>query len=410
VATPTPINSRSTDESYPCWLLYCGFFLNGLGVVLLGPLLPHMSHAWGLSDWQEGTLLAAQFLGSSLGSLFTSRHYHTMIAKGSMSSCLGIVTVALALTSGHRPPMMLVITSLLVYGFGLGQVMTSINLTLGRDAEGRVSRLSLGNALWSLGAILSPMLLTLLLQRVVAINSILFLVGGSFLSFTVLSKIVVVQRSNLELEDATTNMPHSSFPIRILLLFGAMFFLYGGAETCFSGWLTTFAHRSAGVPNTISSLYTSAFWFGVAGGRALANILLRGFYQRWEMYILCSGALICSLGLLGSGTMLSLSIVAACCGIFLGPIFPVAFSALLSMDPSPRQSGFVLTCCGVGASALPLVLGILSQRVASLRMALFLPSACLLIMLALASFWDRLNFPRPITSLQATIKSAPVVS
>lgn len=108
------------------------------------------------------------------------------------------------------------------------------------------------------------------------------------------------------------------------------------------------------------------------------------------MYFLLTGASVCGVGLLLSGSVLSIVVWAAGCGALLGPVFPAALASLLALRPTARQCGVALAACGVGASTMPLLLSVISQRTSSLRLALFLPCTCLLLMLAFVR-----NLPRP---------------
>jgi len=386
------MRAEHTSDTYPRWLLYFGFFFNGLSVVMLGPMLPAMSRALGLSDWREGALLAAQFLGCALGSLLVAHAPRTAFLGGSFSSCFGLAAIVLSLDHLASLPggFVTVCVALLFYGFGLGQVITSINLLMGKEDQGRISRISLGNALWSAGAILSPIIVALSLRQL-ALKSVL---SGAAILFLLLGALFeLLRKRHHQPPILHVRMRGWRVPARALMTFAIVFFLYGGAETCCSGWITTFAHRSVGVPGTISPLCTSAFWLGVAGGRALAGIVLRGLSRKKELYVLCGCALACSLALPLAPSMSRLTLLAASCGAFLGPIFPVAFSYFLSQRPAPRQTGLVLTACGLGASVMPLLLGILSQQLNSLRLALVIPAGCLLLMWLTMSLISPMNEP-----------------
>jgi FHS family glucose/mannose:H+ symporter-like MFS transporter len=100
------------------------------------------------------------------------------------------------------------------------------------------------------------------------------------------------------------------------------------------------------------------------------------------MYFLLTGASICGIGLLLSGSVVSIAVWAAGCGALLGPVFPATLASLLAQRPTARQCGVALAACGAGASAMPLLLSVISQRTSSLRFALLLPCMCLLLMLA----------------------------
>jgi fucose permease len=361
------------------WVAYAGFLLNGMAVVSLGPLLPRLESLWRLGDGEGGALLAAQFLGMSVGTILVRRERRQAMAVGAWSAWAGLSAVGALVLSGGTGWQVEAVAcaSLLLFGFGLGQAVTALNLNLGVDA-GRASRLSFGNAMWSVGAILGPMTVALALR------------GGSLgawlLGFAWVFPVVWLRRFG----DGTAGIRSDEASgartgLGVLAVFGALMFLYGSSESCLSGWVTTFARRAGGAAAMVSPLTTSAFWFGVAGGRGLASVALRGWQERRALLATLAGAAAASLGLLSARGMGSVSLWAALAGMMVGPGFPLIIAGVLDRRASARQIGLVLAMCGLGATAMPLVLGVISERTHSLREALALPGVCLLAMLALVA-------------------------
>lgn len=107
------------------WLA-TGFLLAGLGTVLLGPIMPTLLHDWRLTDQQGGLLLAAKFVGSFLGGVSVPRRLRLGVLGGMAFACAGFGAFALSggLLSGAA--------CLLVSGFGLGQIIASTNILVGR--------------------------------------------------------------------------------------------------------------------------------------------------------------------------------------------------------------------------------------------------------------------------------------
>jgi fucose permease len=372
------------------WLAYIGFFVNGIGVVLLGPMLPRLESLWGIGDSGGGALLAAQFLGMTLGTVLVLRVQRRAMSAGAGCASIGLAWLGLLVRfggSGSRVEAA-AIAGLLVYGFGLGQAITALNLGVGADAEGRASRLSLGNAMWSVGAIVAPMLIAAALAgRLLAgcLIGLALVFPAAWLWW--LAPAFVVQQPDEECDALGAGL-------RVVLLFAALMFLYGSAESCLSGWVTTFARRDGGAGLGVSPLSTSAFWLGVAGGRALAAVWLRRWRDRGALLLLLGGAAAGSVGLVFGRSMGAISAWAALCGMMLGPVFAMLIAGALNRGTSSRQTGAVLAMCGMGATLMPLVLGVVSQRTASLREALALPGVCVLGMFLLVAGLSAL---RPIS-------------
>jgi fucose permease len=366
------------------WLTYAAFFLDGLGTVLLGPMLPRLESLWSLGDRGGGALLSAQFLGMSLGTIFVLRDRRRAMRAGAACVWAGLSSIGLlVLWGGHLAGKDLLIVlacaGFLMHGFGLGQVITALNLRAGAESELRQSRLSFGNAMWSAGAICAPMVMSVALAGRA--------LGGWLLGLAVLFPVLWLwsAKGDRSSQGALESPSGAGTTLAVVALFGTLMFLYGGAESCLSGWVTTFARRTGGGA-LVSPLTTSAFWFGVAGGRAIAAGLLRNWREREALLLLVGGAAIASLGLLFADSMGLISAWAVLAGMMLGPSFAVVLAGLLNQEASARQTGTVLAMCGLGASVMPLLLGVVSERAGSLREALALPGLCLLGMLLLVGF------------------------
>ncbi len=369
------------------WLTYAAFFLDGLGTVLLGPLLPRLENIWALGDGGGGALLSAQFLGMSLGSILVLRNRRRAMKTGAACSWLGMSFIGLLVVWGNRLGVhdlliALACAGFLLHGFGLGQVITTLNLRAGAEGEMRQARLAFGNAMWSAGAICGPLVMSVALAGP-ALGE--WLLGLALFFPAVWLGSLQVQTSDAHMPDETSA---TGTTFAVVAIFASLMFLYGSAESCLSGWLTTFARRAGGGVLE-SPLSASAFWFGVAGGRVIASGLLRSWREREALLLLVGGAAISSIGLLFGDSTSLISAWAVLAGMMLGPSFAVIVAGLLNQQASARQTGMVLSMCGLGASTMPLLLGVVSQRVGSLREALVLPGVCMAGMLVVVAVFMR---------------------
>ena len=373
------ILAKTANNAASRYKVYAGFALNGMGTVLLGPLLPKLEAAWNLNDGQAGALLAAMFFGMTAGTVLVLRDGRAAMIAGAVCSCGGVAAVAVLLQSRPGPAVTMVaaLCVLCVYGFGLGQAITTLNLAAGADASARSSRLAFGNAAWSAGAILSPLLVALALRS----HAVPVLLAGMSLFFP-LVWIPVGRPADHVPRKATAAVSQTAFSV--LMVFCVLMFFYGSVENSVSSWVATFVARDAHVRASVSPLSVASFWFGVASGRVLAGVTLRKLGERQSLLLLVAGAFGASLGLVFGQTMLSVTLWAAVCGIFIGPVFVPIVSGVLGRGASPHQTGLVLAMCGAGATVTPFLLGLVSQEVRSLREALALPVACLVCMFVIA--------------------------
>lgn len=349
-------------------LLRIVFVLTGLGTAMLGPLLPLLARQWHLRDEQSGLLLMAQFCGAFVGGASMSWKLRRGLLIGMSAATVGIACFAAA------PGLPIACAGLLVGGFGIGHSITAINILAGlRFTEKRASTLALLNFFWSLGAMLSPLLAAALTPHF-ALGTIL---GGLAAMFGVCG-LVLVGEMRHGFGDAPQSAPGGE-PMRGLsprpmLIFLSMLFLYGGLETCLSGWLTTYSLRYGDHRLVVSEYTTLLFWMSLTAGRAASSAVLLRFPERlvWRLALLLT--MLLTLGLAIAHTTVAIAVTTILLGFCVAPWFPIAFSLLMAQGPRPRQAGLVISVSGLGAAALPWLMGVISTRGGGLQTALVTPA------------------------------------
>jgi len=145
------------------WLITMA--LAGVGSTFLGPFLLCVSPIWHLHDRQTGLLLSSLFLGSFMGTMLLAKVLRRTLWLGAAMATAGLLLLSFAAHIGAGYSIGLI--ALLVMGFGLGQLMSSINLLVGTAVPAERSRdlANIGTA-WCIGAILSPLLTTVLVHDV----------------------------------------------------------------------------------------------------------------------------------------------------------------------------------------------------------------------------------------------------
>ena len=357
------------------WLA-ADFLLAGLGTVLLGPLLPSVAHAWQLTDAQSGLLLLAKFVGAFLGGVSVPRRLGLGIFGGSLLAAAGFG--AFALSNSLLPGCI----ALFVSGIGLGQIIASTNILAGRRYRAHTgSALASLNFFWSLGAVITGVLVAAFIPRYGLRNPLLYFAALYLLSG--MGGLFGHANSSREVEDQSE--PGQSLAASTIAFFALLLFLYGGLETCLTAWITTFTVRFSDLRLLGGQSGVVLLWASLTGGRALASIALRHvselFVQR--VGLLMASAVIAILSWAHHGWLLS-----TCCillGLGVAPFFPATFALLMRRQPPARTAGFVLAVSGLGAALFPWMMGVLSTQTGSLRLAMVVPwtLAVLLLLLSL---------------------------
>jgi FHS family glucose/mannose:H+ symporter-like MFS transporter len=359
------------------WLMTMAFA--GAGCNFLGPYLASISVTWQLQDRQAGILLSCLFFGSFTGTLLLGNHLARTLRIGAYGASIGLLL--LATMSGRSKGFAGGAVGLAIMGFGLGQLMSSINLIVGASPIGERSRqlANIGVA-WCLGAVLSPMLTTVLLQRVSPVARL------SLFAPAYLLPVVFANEAGMPIHVAgpARNFESSVAAQRWRMAFSwvFIFLIYGGIEASIGGWISLFALRyhleEIGQAQWIMSL----FWIGLIAGRLIIARLVTPAREIGIVHLAMIGS-VCSLfWLVASRSPLALSIGIAITGVCLAPLFPLLLSATIECGLSPRLMGGVLAASGLGAALFPLLLGAVSST-SSLRTAMLVPLFALLLLILL---------------------------
>ncbi len=360
-------------------LMHLAFILTGLGTAMLGPLLPLLARQWTLRDEQSGLLLMAQFCGSFLGGVSVSWRLRRSLLIGMGAGAVGMGCFAIA------PGLPVACASLLVAGFGLGHSITAVNILAGqRFTEARrASALALLNFFWSLGAMLAPLLTAWLTPRfalrgLLESFALLFLVCG--VGMAVQMRGAGAETRVLESDvDGTAGLAK-----RVFVFFMLMLFLYGGLETCLGGWLTTYALRYGDRTLAVSEYTTLLLWLSLTAGRAGSSLLLLRAPERVVRSVALGMTVLLTAGLAVAHGATAIAVCTVLLGLSLAPWFPVTFSQLMGEQPRARQAGIVIAVSGLGAAALPWMMGVISSRTGSLQVALTIPLLAAMGLLAMS--------------------------
>ena len=371
---PSSPTSDSSAGPSTIWLAV-GFVLAGLGTVLLGPILPTLARDWRMDDTHSGLLLAAKFAGSFVGGVSVPRRLRLGIAGGMAWACLGFAAFALSLG------LLTGCLALFVGGFGLGQIIASTNILAGRRYRRHTgSALASLNFFWSLGAVACGLIVAAVLPRW-GLRGPLLSFAGLFL-FAGLGGLLGTARL---VPTADASAPEAiALPRTALVHFALLLFLYGGLETCMTGWLTTYTLRFSDLRLLGCQSALVLLWSALTVGRAVSAAAMRWLSESvvQRLGLALSAALIAALTATRSGPLLSLDCLLL--GLALAPFFPSTFALLMAHRPTAREAGFILAVSGLGAALFPWIMGVVSTHSGSLRIAMAVPFALALALLLLS--------------------------
>jgi fucose permease len=378
------IPRSSADQSLNL-AAHAAFVPIGIVTVLLGPLLPILSARWSLNYLQAGSLFTAQFLGSTAGVfisglLASRRGFRFAINAGLLVMAVGVGALAFSSLQWG-------LVCIFCDGIGLGLAIPAVNLLVAAiNPERRSAALSRLNFSWSLGAVACPFIVAAA-ARVDHIALFLILLAG-FLLLVFLGIVVMassfVEPVQVQSEERAT-APRTRGNWQALVVLGALFFLYVGAENAFGGWIASYA-KSLGTPSpTLPVMTPSFFYAALMLGRWSAPLALKRIN---EFGIATGGLSIASLGMAGlllSRSMPSVVISVSVAGLGLAAVYPITISRLSQVfgPAAARVGSIVFTMASFGGAILPWVVGYCSHRFGDIRAGLAVPLVATVLMVTL---------------------------
>ena len=356
-------------------LLHVSFILIGVITTFLGPILPFFSRHWSLTDAQSGFFFATQYFGSFLGVILTGWllprfGFSKVNALGFLAFLVGFAVLGLG-------PWWLAAILVAISGFGYGLANPAINLRATQlPSANTAAAVTLLNFSWSIGAVLCPYLVGLLVPRIGVFGmSSLIAAAALVLSLMHLSlgakqPAVVKAPTAHSLAQWLGNLRH---PAAIPLM--ALFFFYVGTEVAFGGWVATHERRLFSLPASAVSIAPSVFYGSLLFGRGVAPLLLR---RVSELYISAGGLFCATIGgltLATAHTPATLFVGTAMAGFGLAPQYPILVTWLAAIYRKDAEwMGVPFFCAaGLGGSAIPWMVGIVAAQSHSLRHGLYVP-------------------------------------
>lgn len=372
MSTPAVAVSAAPNRRVLFAVLFAGFILTGIAINVLGPLLPVFIARWTLDDSKAGlfstvafgTSLAGVFLSSAVNSYFG---YRPSIVSGYLLMSVGLIGL-------NSASLTLALISAAAIGLGYGMAVPATNLRVAEmGGANNAGLVSLVNLAWGLGALACSPLLMFSLQRHALAQALLGVAAlGIMLIIALLLVAMPGERAELTASGGVTSPKLGVFVAAGLAI---LFFIYVGTEVSFSFWAATYAKRLATGAAEMSTVAPMFFFGGLMSGRALTPALLNRIGEsRLALGGLCvvvaGGSLLVAFS---TQTIAFASLVVA--GLGCACIFPILVAWLSRWYGSGAKkiSGLMFSMASVGGSAVPWVVGFISDHAGGLRIGLLLP-------------------------------------
>lgn len=361
------------------------FIPTGVLTTLLGPMLPILIVRWALSDTQAGNLFLVQFMAQLAGVQLSA----VLLARVGFRPAFlaGLLLMAGGVSLIYTGGPWLGLTSVAVYGLGLGLIIPTDNLLVAEiNPRSKSSAVSLLNFFWGVGAVACALLVAWSHARGLL---------AMFLGLVALSLVVLfLAVRDLPFPGAVRSTDHAVdwgmiWRSPASWMFAAVFFIYPGVETAVGGWVGSYVSRMSAHEAQMASMMPAFFWFAMMMGRGPGSLLLPFLSERRVLQVGFASAS-AGIGLLLwlptlpgviSGTLLT--------GLSYAALYPITVARLSHrFGVAARSIGSVMfSLAAIGPAVIPWLVGVISHATGNLRVGLEVPLVGTVILL-LIHLWD----------------------
>ena len=354
---------KTAKEKKQLCFTYLAFMLNGLLALSIGSLLPFIRDDRGLSYAFAGMIVSLHSIGNLLSGFAAGALPIVIGRKKSIllfNACYCFSYVLIVFGTGN----LCLALAFFMTGLARGATSNFANYTVNNLAPGRAGYLNALHAMFSIGAFIFPIFLTLLTGSNEAhwIYACYFMIGMGILSWLLyfLIPMEAGKESRKAEKEGSTGVGFFREPLFYLCTLTLFFYLC--AEQGVIGWLITYFVDTGLMSSALSQLMASVLWIMMLAGRLTTAWVSQKFPKERLLLVMGIGIVFFFFWLLlGKSTgMIVLGIVGF--GYSMAGIYPttVSFCGGLIQKYAMAWS-FILTLASLGSIIMPTIIGRIAE-------------------------------------------------
>ena len=340
-------------------------FVIGWTGLLVPTLIRSIKQAYDQTDAGIGVAYFAYSVAYATGSVLGGQIMERIGRRAVLVGAAVLHGVGIA-GFGLAPSWPLFLVAMLPAGVGAGCLDGGSNglvLDVYRDGRGRA--MNLLHVWFSVGALLSPLLIGRAVEGGLSWEAVMVLSALPLSGLAVAYALVPMPTGRRgRLAPASSAIPAAAGRLLSgpLILLGVAIASYVAAEIGVSNWLVRFLEPA---PIATATLALSLTWAGATVGRLLSSVIADRF-DHLRFTLVCIVLMGLAIGLAVAAPTLPLSIAMfTLAGVASGPVFPmiVALGGERYPDRSAAVGGALVGCAVVGSTIYPPAIGFLSVTV-----------------------------------------------
>ncbi|AKI96804.1 MFS transporter [Kosmotoga pacifica] len=344
-----------------------GFFNFGFSAIAFGSALPAIEKSLNLDHEKAGIILATSSVGFFSAALFTMVFGKKIGVFRSLVLSMMINTIALFFITGSRSFLLLFISYLLLnFGSGLLEIDSGVGTSI-IETNNTGSILNIMHSLYALGAIFSPVVVSLFLKNesnwwipflLAALSNGVVLLFSTGLLFGIAEPLT---EKSIDIEKDVKD-PGRRDVFFWLIMLGI--FLYVGYEVGFSSWLSAYIYDVKELDMRVAALFPSLLWLGLLIGRLLAGLFVEKLGYSRSMLILTVISFVSFLCLLQVDSAILTGFLVFGMGFGFSAMFPTLQASLLrssDLDAEISVSSFTFAA-SLGATFSSYFVGFIGKH------------------------------------------------
>jgi MFS transporter, FHS family, Na+ dependent glucose transporter 1 len=342
---------------------YCLAYISlGLVISSLGPTLLGLAENTGSQFREISYLFIARNLGQMLFSLLGGRLYDRLPGHVVMGAALFMLVISMTLVP-LIPQLPLLIAVVFILGIANGTIDVGANALLVWIYQARVGPFM--NALhftFGVGAFIGPIIIT---QVISGTGGEITWAYWTLALLIVPSALWLLALPSPAIQTGAEDTPAGRINYGLLFLIAFFFFVYGGAEVSFGGWVSSYVVALNLTTEASAAYLTSGYYGAISAGRLLVIPIAARLRPRTILFGDFAGCLLGLAIILIWPTFLpAIWVGTIILGISAASVFPVMLSfAERRMRITGKTTGFFLVGASLGGMTTPWLIGQLFEPI-----------------------------------------------
>lgn len=344
-----------------------GYFFSGMATLIIGATLPHLMREIGLDYIGAGSILTFFYIGNFFGSFLFTALSARLGDKFSITlmTCLSFLSFIILI---NTPPLIIINILMLILGLTKGSITLFNNYYVNNMYENPAPKGAILNAMFAIGAFISPFLLSFILYlgfnwRYILwlITIIAALVVAGF--FTTDNETLLFYKNNAKGSVANgTNKDMEFIKDKKFYINTVLLFFYLGFEYSVNGWFITYLKDTGIMSVSLATTLVSITWIAILISRLFIAKISQNISPKKIMVFDSLGLLIGFIMLISTKNVFIIVISLFILGLFMAPVFPLSYAV---SKESMHGSAFAMTIftalTAIGGIITPYILGVISN-------------------------------------------------